>query len=70
MVQWFMVGSVLVLLGIKVIVSLAHDTWDHYILLIEIAMIVAFATFWTLQTTELWNARPGLPTATPDALAN
>lgn len=69
-VQWFMVGSVLLLLSIKGIVSLAHHTWDHYILLIEIAMIVAFAAFWTLQTTELWNARPGLPTATPAELAD
>jgi hypothetical protein len=61
-VQWFMVASVVLLLGVKGIISLLSHTWDHYILLIEIAMIVAFAAFWTLQTAELWNAKPGLPT--------
>lgn len=62
-VQWFMVGSVVLLLIAKIIISVNHRPWNHYILLIEISMIVAFASFWSLQTAELWNARPGMPVA-------
>jgi hypothetical protein len=66
-VQWFMVGSVVVFVGTKLISSAFDHPWAHYILLIEISMIVAFAAFWILQTTELWNAKPGLPAPAVDA---
>ncbi|MCU1344507.1 MAG: uncharacterized protein JWL70_773 [Acidimicrobiia bacterium] len=66
LVQWFMVGSVALLLGVKGIVSLGSRSWDHYILLIEIAMIISFAAFWSLQTAELWKAKAGLPAGGPD----
>lgn len=35
-------------------------TWDHGTLWIEVVVIGAFAVFWVLQTSELWNAEEGV----------
>lgn len=32
--------------------------WAHGVLVVEVTLIVLFAVFWIIQTTERWNASP------------
>lgn len=52
-----------------VVVAVLHQyqpTWNHWILALESALILQFAAFWTLQTTDSWNGvyQPAMPKVT------
>jgi len=42
-------------LAVVVALSLAHVRFAHLVLWLEAALIVEFATFWVIQTRELWS---------------
>ncbi|GIG39455.1 hypothetical protein [Cellulomonas phragmiteti] len=47
----------LMLLTLSVVVALhaTVPTWTHAVLVVEAALVALFATFWVLQTVELWE---------------
>lgn len=55
--------GVALLLALATVVALRASvpTWRHAVLVTEAALVVLFATFWVLQTVELWgtDAAPG-----------
>jgi hypothetical protein len=55
---WYRVISVAMAgFAIIALASLSIE-WDHRIFWLELAEILAFGTFWTLQTLEAWEAGP------------
>jgi hypothetical protein len=53
-------GAIAIAMGVSFVVFPVAGAlgWDYWILAIEIALISLFATFWVIQTRELWH--PGL----------
>jgi hypothetical protein len=45
-----MVASVVLILAWR-----ATFGWAHAILVIEVVLVLSFATFWAIQTRELWH---------------
>ena len=44
-------------LGVTVLAALTVSGFDHLILIAEVIIIVLFATYWGVQTKELWDLR-------------
>jgi hypothetical protein len=47
--------SMIATLIVVVVLSLFLPQWDHAVVLVEVLLILEFATFWGFQTAELWK---------------
>jgi len=47
--------ALLMLVSSAIIGAAAWDGWDHWIIAIELDLIVLFVAFWAIQTQELWR---------------
>ena len=52
---WVIAVVMLTTLIAVVTVHLVHPSWDLWIIVIEVALILEFAAYWVVQTIDLWN---------------
>ncbi len=53
--RYFLVALLMVVLPVLEWLVSTVVTWNHVVLWAETTVLVLFATFWVLQTQELWS---------------
>lgn len=53
--RYFVIAVLMVVLPVLEWLASLVVTWDHLVLGVEATLLVLFATFWLLQTQELWS---------------
>ena len=56
-------------LGATVLTALTVSGFGHLVLIAEVIIIVLFATYWGVQTKELWDLRDGAEARTVRSVA-
>ncbi len=59
-------AAMIVTLIAVVVLHLALDSWNHWVIVVETALILEFTVYWVIQTVELWRT-PNRFELLPDA---
>jgi hypothetical protein len=51
----FIAAAMIVTLIAVVVLHFALDSWNHWVIVVETALILEFTVYWVIQTIELWR---------------